>query len=130
MPELSAERPQESPFEVIAGGEAHMPALRRLNPIARAVPHEKPLAEPRSGADHRDGSPLRSRAPLQRLDVVGPEQRQAVPNGCEVVDQARLRDPDGRAELTLLDRPGQVGAAVVPVDHGSGDAEAGAFRLD
>ena len=124
-PELILQRAAELPLDLVARRELRMPALRRVDAIAAAIPGKKRLPEPRARADERDGAVGDRLSLLDGLDVLRPEQGEPVTDGVEVVDDGGMGDADRRSQLALVDGPRQVGRPGHAVDHAAGDREAG-----
>src|SRR2546430_3802551 len=123
--ELILQRAAELPLDLVARRELRMPALRRVDAIAAAIPRKKRLPEPRARADERDGAVGDRLSLLDGLDVLRPEQGEPVTDGVEVVDDGGMGDADRRSQLALVDGPRQVGRPGHAVDHAAGDREAG-----
>src|SRR5437016_12341705 len=102
-----------------------MPALRRVDAIAAAIPGKKRLAEPRARADERDGAVGDRLSRLDGLDVLRPEQGEPVTDGVEVVDDGGMGDGDRRSQPALVDGPRQVGRPGNAADPAAGDPGGG-----
>src|SRR6266550_1565874 len=125
MYELVHKGPPELPLDLVARREIRVPALRRVNAIAAAVPKEKRLPEPSAGTDERDRAVGDQLSTLEGFEVLRAEEGEPVGDRVEVVDDGRMGDADRRSQLALLDGPRQVGRPGHAVDHAACNPEAG-----
>src|SRR5207253_5006178 len=91
---LALEGQGQAALALATGREPGVAPFGRVHFVAVAPPGEEPHAEARPRADESDGSARFGLAGLQRLHVVGAQERDAVADRREVVDEGARRNAD------------------------------------
>src|SRR5437773_6253084 len=91
---FALQRTGQPRLALTAGGEADVAALGAVHLVVSAPPGEESHPQAGAGADEPDRGARLGLAGLERLDVLCTQQRDAVADRREVVDERAGRDPD------------------------------------
>src|SRR5947208_8003549 len=105
---LALQGPGDARLPLATRRKAYVAAFRAVDLVVIAPPGEKSHTQAGPGADHSDGGARFGLAGLQRLEILGAQERNAVADRGEVVDEGARRDPDVGGDRVRVDLPREV----------------------
>src|SRR2546426_535980 len=137
---LALQRLGDARLPLATRRKAYVPAFRAVDLVVIAPPGEKSHTQAGPGADHSDGRVRLGLAGLQRLQILSAQERNAVADRGEVVNEGARRDPDhgpartsrvaaARSRNQTPCRARAAGMSLAAVSPSSARATAGALSL-